>query len=83
MYDLICLFPSKIADHYSNKPVNTAISLQFAEAKRCVGTSKAKAIRKCDLDLSLLSNIGYVVAVEVFWRIPRIIQVECWWQGVL
>jgi hypothetical protein len=59
------------------------VSLILRQTQASIRPAKAKAVCERNLHGMLLSNPGNVVAIELFRRIARTIQIECWWHYTL
>lgn len=59
------------------------VYLQFTEAERGIGASKAETVRERDVDLVLLSSIRNIIAIKFRSRFSSLNEVECWREDVL
>lgn len=59
------------------------VLLVFGNTETGICTSKAETIGQCCANVTLLCCTRHVVAVKVFGRVARVIEVQGGWQDIL
>ena len=62
---------------------STFLILHFTKTERGICASKAKTVGYCNIYFSLLGCFGNIIAIEIFWRIAWVFQIQCWRKSVL